>query len=162
MSEYYNVETHKIETIHQLRHSFPDKSLPDGRDYPELGRRLIHTPPKPEPLENHYISLGPVVEIDGRYEYTYIQNELTPSEPEVPQSVSRFQARMALHHFGMFEEAESFCTSEAAPLEVKEAWVSAQEFRRNSPTILSLKDSPLALTDEQLDEMFSFAGTVEA
>lgn len=162
MSEYYNVETHKIETIHQLRQSFPDKSLPDGRDYPELGRRLIHTPPKPEPLENHYITLGPVVEIDGRYEYTYIQKELTPSEPGVPQSVSRFQARMALHHFGMFEEAESFCTSEAAPLEVKEAWVSAQEFRRNSPTILSLKDSPLALTDEQLDEMFSFAGTVEA
>lgn len=159
---YIEIASEKIVGIDDVRRAHPKLSLPDGRDYPELGFRLIHPTEQPEALPNHYVAADNPVLIDGKYYEAWRQVELTPPQPEVPQAVSRFQARMALHHFGMFEEAESFCTSEAAPLEVKEAWVSAQEFRRNSPTILSLKDSPLALTDEQLDEMFSFAGTVEA
>ena len=41
------------------------------------------------------------------------------------------------------------------------AWTDAQEFRRTSPTVLSMAGS-LGLTEEQLDALFTTAAGIEA
>lgn len=159
---YIDESSKRIITIHEVRRANPDKSLPDGRDYPDLGYRFIFPTEKPSALLNHIVEEDFPEEVNGKWVQVWKQVELPPAPVEVPQEVTRFQAKIALHHFSMFDAAEEYCTSPGTPLEVREAWLSAQVFRRNSPTIISLKDSPLALTDEQLDEMFIFAFKIEA
>jgi hypothetical protein len=44
---------------------------------------------------------------------------------------------------------------------VKLAWNEAQEFKRRSPTVLAIS-AGLGLTDEQLDDLFITAATIEA
>ena len=46
------------------------------------------------------------------------------------------------------------------PALAKLAWADAQEFKRNSPTVLSLSAS-LGLTEAQLDELFTTAASIE-
>lgn len=158
---YIDLSTNKIVTIAYVRKTFQNLSLPDERDYPELGFRWINEVSQPEALPNHYVVKGLPAEVGGEWYETWEQVEITAIEQETPTEVSRFQARMALHHFGMFETADAYCASEEAPLMVKEAWLSAQVFRRDSPTIESLK-TPLSITDEDLDDLFIYASGVSA
>ena len=79
--------------------------------------------------------------------------------PYVPQVVSPFQARAALAQAGLLAQAEA---AVAATDEVtKLAWQYAQEFRRNSPTLLTLATA-LGLTEAQLDELFTTAAGIAA
>lgn len=73
--------------------------------------------------------------------------------------VSRFQARAALYSAGLLAlaEAEISQGSDLAQM----AWADAQEFRRNSPTVAAIAGA-LSLTDEQLDDLFRQAKTIEA
>lgn len=73
--------------------------------------------------------------------------------------VSAFQARAALLHFEKLDETEAAVRS--APKAVQIAWEHARDFKRNSPTIKALAPA-LGLTDEQLDDLFRFAATIEA
>lgn len=73
--------------------------------------------------------------------------------------VSRFQARAALHGAGLLASAES-AISQGSDL-AQMAWADAQEFRRNSPTVAAIAGA-LSLTDEQLDDLFKQAATIEA
>jgi hypothetical protein len=69
---------------------------------------------------------------------------------------SRMQAKIAMYQAGILEAVESVI-SQADPL-VQIAWNEAIEFRRNSPTIISLAntiDPPL--TETQLDDLFRAA-----
>lgn len=75
--------------------------------------------------------------------------------------VSRFQARVALHNFGLFDAVEAAMSSADTPFLAKEAWASASLFRRVSPTVAAIA-SGLALTDEQLDELFKSAEKIQA
>lgn len=79
----------------------------------------------------------------------------------VPSSVSRFQARAALLQAGLLGDIETYMADPATDPFVRIAWQDAQEFRRNSPTVLSLQPL-LGLTDGQLDDLFRFAATIEA
>lgn len=74
-------------------------------------------------------------------------------------NVSRFQARAALHNAGLLASAES--TISGADDLAQLAWADAQEFRRNSPTVVAIAGA-LSLTDEQLDDLFRAAKTIEA
>lgn len=90
--------------------------------------------------------------------------ELTAAEwqnppPPVPQSVSRFQARASLLGAGLLESVE-LAIAGADPV-AQLAWADALEFRRYSPTVLAIS-AGLGLTDEQLDELFRTAVTIEA
>ena len=78
-----------------------------------------------------------------------------------PQSVSRFQARMALRGAGLFDAVEAMMANPATPIAAVEAWQAAQEFRRQSPTILAMAQA-LNLTEQQLDDLFIAAGQIEA
>ena len=79
----------------------------------------------------------------------------------VPQVVSRFQARAALHLAGLLETVEAMMAAPETPALAKLAWADAQEFKRTSPTVLSLAAS-LGLTEAQLDELFTTAAGIDA
>lgn len=79
----------------------------------------------------------------------------------IPQSVTRFQARAALHLAGHLEAVEALMAHGDTPMLARLAWVDAQEFRRQSPTVLAMAQA-LGLTDDQLDELFTSAAQIEA
>ena len=82
-----------------------------------------------------------------------------PEPDPVPEVVSRFQARAALHIAGLLVQAEA-AVAAADPL-AQMAWADAQEFRRNSPTIAALSAS-IGLTSEQVDDLFRSAALIVA
>lgn len=84
-----------------------------------------------------------------------------PPVAGVPQVVSRFQARAALHLAGLLAQIELVMADEETPMLTRLAWRDAQEFRRTSPAVLSISAS-LGLTDEQLDALFTTAAGIEA
>lgn len=94
---------------------------------------------------------------------------VNPPEPEqeeppldgVPQVVTRFQARAALHLAGLLTTVESLMTDPQTDMLARLAWQDAQEFRRQSPTMLSMA-ATLGLTDAQLDALFTTAAGIEA
>ena len=127
--------------------------------------------PVAEPL--FWVDVSPGVTVEG---HCYVPNvgiqQVAQEEPEKPQTptieewreateVSRFQARVALYNFGLFETVDTYMKSSTAPFIAKEAWESASVFKRNSPTIISM-GTLLKLTDEQLDELFKAALEVVA
>ena len=90
---------------------------------------------------------------------TFANGSWTNPLPPVPQSVSRFQARAALLGAGLLASIEA-AIAQADPV-AQLAWSDAQEFRRDSPTVLAIS-AGLGLTDEQLDELFRTASTITA
>ena len=82
-------------------------------------------------------------------------------KPDVPPVVSRFQARAALHLAGLLESVETLMQAPDTNMLAKLAWQDAQEFRRDSPTVLAMAGA-LNLTDAQIDELFIAAAEIEA
>lgn len=80
---------------------------------------------------------------------------------QVPDSVSRFQARAALLHAGYLDTIESYMANPSTPRIQKLAWTDAQEFRRNSPLVESL-GAMLGMNTDQLDSLFIQASTIIA
>jgi hypothetical protein len=79
----------------------------------------------------------------------------------VPQVVTRFQARAALLQSDFLEEVEAVMSHEDTDAMAKLAWTDAQEFYRQSPTILGMA-GVIGLTDKELDELFILAATIQA
>ncbi len=79
----------------------------------------------------------------------------------VPQVVSRFQARAALHLAGLLDDVEAVMALPETPVLAKLAWADAQEFKRNSPSLLGIAGA-LGLTETQLDDLFTTAAGIEA
>ena len=85
----------------------------------------------------------------------------TPQPVMIPQIVSRFQARAALHLAGLLDDVEALMTAQDTPALAKLAWADAQEFKRTSPTVLTMA-AALGLTEQQLDDLFTAAAGIEA
>lgn len=81
--------------------------------------------------------------------------------PVVPQVVSRFQARAALHLAGLLDDVEAMMALPETPVLAKLAWADAQEFKRDSPSLLGIAGA-LGLTETQLDDLFTTAAGIEA
>lgn len=79
----------------------------------------------------------------------------------VPQVVSRFQARAALHMAGLLDDVEAMMALPETPVLAKLAWADAQEFKRNSPSLLGIAGA-LGLTEQQIDDLFTTAAGIEA
>lgn len=75
--------------------------------------------------------------------------------------VSRFQARAALHLAGLLEAVETLMQSPDTPMLARLAWQDAQEFKRQSPTVLAMA-SALNLSDADLDQLFITAAGIDA
>lgn len=75
--------------------------------------------------------------------------------------VSVFQAKAALSQAGYLEDVKAYMADpDTDPITVL-AWETATEFRRNSPTVNELA-GVLALSDDQVDDLFRFALTIYA
>lgn len=98
-----------------------------------------------------------VLDDDGRP----ILIEAPPAEPFVPRSVSRFQARAALHLAGLLNQVEALMTDPETDMLARLAWQDAQEFRRHSPTVAAMA-AALGLDEAQLDALFTTAAGIEA
>lgn len=84
-----------------------------------------------------------------------------PAEPTVPQSVSRLQGLAALMQAGYMDEINAYMSAPDTDPFIVLAYNNANEFWRNSPTV-SVLQSVIGLTDSQLDDLFRFAGTIQA
>lgn len=81
--------------------------------------------------------------------------------PQVPQVVTRFQARAALHLAGLLPAVEAIMQNPDTPVLAQLAWDDALSFVRTSPTILTLA-GVLGLDDAALDQLFITASGIEA
>lgn len=78
----------------------------------------------------------------------------------VPASVSRFQARTALHLSGLLAPVESAIAA-SGNVVAQLAWADAAAFERGSPTIAAMAGA-LGLTDAQIDDLFRAAAGIVA
>jgi hypothetical protein len=85
----------------------------------------------------------------------------TEVENGVPQSVTSFQARAALHVGGWLERVEALMADPNIDPVARIAWEYAQELQRQSPTVAAFADA-LGLTDWQVDELFIQAAQIKA
>lgn len=103
----------------------------------------------------------PPAEVRNRWRWTD-SGPLAVADPEpepVPEVVSRFQARAALHLAGLLPQVEA-AVAAADPL-VQIAWADAQEFRRSSQTIAALAGA-VNLDDAAIDQLFRSAAQIAA
>jgi hypothetical protein len=113
---------------------------------------------EPDGSQDHLIT--PDMQAVTDAEADAIRNPI-PTTPVIPQTVSRFQARAALHLSGHLSQVETIIASPQTDMLTKLAWQDAQEFRRDSPTLLTLATA-LGLTDVALDALFVQAATITA
>jgi len=90
-----------------------------------------------------------------------LKASLVPMIDGVPQVVSRFQARAALHVAGLLKSIELMMSHPDADPLMRLAWEDAQNFERKSPTLLALANA-LELTAEQVDALFIQAAEIKA
>lgn len=81
------------------------------------------------------------------------------STDPIPPSVTRFQARAALHLAGLLDDAEA-AIAQAHPLS-RIAWEHAHVYRRDSPTLISIGQQ-LGLSEADMDELFKTAASITA
>lgn len=90
--------------------------------------------------------------------------QVTPGTPPplpVPEMVSRFQARAALHLAGLLDDVEALVADPQTDMLTRLAWQDAQEFRRASPTVAAIA-AALGMSDAQLDDLFRTAAGIVA
>lgn len=90
----------------------------------------------------------------------------TPAPPNVPQVVSRFQGREAMHRtpYGedsLFDAAEAVLAKPDTPAMYRRAWDDLQEFRRDSEMLAAIAGL-LGLRVGQIDALFILAAGITA
>jgi len=107
------------------------------------------------------IQAGKIVEIGGVWDAANSQTVPVTKPVQVPQSVSRFQARAALHNAGKLAAVETLMAAAETPMLMKLAWQDAQEFQRSSVTVSAMA-SALGLSAAQTDALFIAAAQITA
>ena len=105
------------------------------------------------------VSNGEVIEFPAQAEIDAEDAAAALAAERASMVVSRFQARAALLQNNLLDTASGAIAQADAMSQL--AWEDAQEFRRNSPLVNSIGGA-LSLTDEQLDDLFRLAKTIEA
>ena len=81
--------------------------------------------------------------------------------PPIPQSVTRFQARVALVQAGHFDTIDTYIATLPKTDVKRLAWEDAAEWERASPTLNFLANM-LGLTDTDVDDLFILASGISA
>lgn len=89
-----------------------------------------------------------------------------PAKAPVPQVVSRFQGREAMHRTGhgdgtVFDAVEALLSDSATPAMYRRAWNDLQEFRRDSEMLAAIAGM-LGLSSAQIDALFILAASIQA
>lgn len=126
--------------IRQRIHTITDEGeewiYPDGAYLQEDVLETI------EGVDETFVKLKP--------EYTIEINDYK----DVPKSVTRRQAKRALHSVGLLESIEIYMAT--APMEIQIDWYESQEIQRDWNS-LSTVATALNLTDTQIDDLFILA-----
>jgi hypothetical protein len=147
-------------SLSQIRAEHPNMSIPDGADLSDIGYLTIEPTPRPTPGAGEIVTAGEPEEYEsGKWRETWVIQPAPPAP--IPQVVSRFQARAALHLAGLLPQVEQLMADPATDPLARIAWQDAQEFRRTSPTVLTMA-AALGLTDAQLDDLFTTAAGIAA
>lgn len=101
------------------------------------------------------------VEVNGSLPSQFGVEVSIRNDNSIPHSVSRFQARAALYQFGLLSMVETIMASDQVDAISKLAWEDAQEFLRDSPTVVAL-GAMLGLNSTQLDNLFIVASSIKA
>lgn len=83
-----------------------------------------------------------------------------PPPPEIPYSVTPFQAKAAMYGAGIYNQVMALINDVNTPILTKLAWEEVTEFTRDSPLLNGLAQS-LGLTSEQVDNLFIAAAQIE-
>ena len=94
--------------------------------------------------------------IDGAWRW-YESQRAAIADMTVPQSVTPYQARMALYGAGLLDQVEAAVAAADTP--VRLAWEYATVIERSSPFIAAMSAS-LELTSTQVDDLFKAAGNI--
>lgn len=145
--------------------SFPAEMQPDG--LAEWGVYSVAETEQPAyDAETQRIDEGAPALVGGVWTQTWVVTDLPPEEIaaaltqwRATASVTRFQARSALHLTGLLTAVDAAVAG--GDTITKLAWADALNFERGSPTIAALA-SALGLTDEQIDGLFRTAATITA
>lgn len=79
--------------------------------------------------------------------------------PPVPESITRGQAKIALHAAGLLSSIEAMIAAPDTPMAIKIAWAEEPRFYRESNAINSL-GAAAGLSSEQLDNLFRQAAAI--
>lgn len=85
----------------------------------------------------------------------------TPPPAAIPQTVTRFQARVALVQAGHFDTIDTYIATLPKTDVKRLAWEDAAEWERASPTLNFLANM-LGLTDTDVDDLFILASGISA
>jgi len=155
----------KLESLVDLSWTDPQLGVQDCAWWPEEDQSLALGEYERYGAETMTVDADRKVVVVTKAIEPFTAEEIAMAEREewlrtVPQSVSRFQARGALHLAGLLETVENAMAASTDKM-AQLAWEEAQEFKRESPTILSIT-AALGMTDEQLDNLFTVAATIDA
>lgn len=128
-----------------------------GEPYEELPPYVYATPPAgaievPEPPETG---------LDKWVNGAWVPHVVDLAALRAKMHVTTFQAHAAIHRSGLYNAVVELMNDPATDFEVKLAWEKAQHFSRLSPTVAAM-GAALGLTDQQLDDLFALAATIEA
>lgn len=84
---------------------------------------------------------------------------LAPVVAPVPEEVTRFQARAALHLSGLLSTVEAVMTNEQTPMLTRLAWIDALSFKRHSPAVVGMAQM-FGWSDKEVDDLFRLAQTI--
>jgi len=85
---------------------------------------------------------------------------LTPPAAPVPEEVTRFQARAALHLSGFLPSVEAAMASDQTPILTRLAWSDVLTFKRHSPAVVGMAQT-FGWSDSEVDDLFRLAQTIE-
>lgn len=100
------------------------------------------------------------------FNYTTWVDEAPESPIQVPNVVSRFQGREAMHRTThgdrtLFEAANALLEGAGTPAMYQRAWNDLQEFRRDSEMLAAIAGM-LGLSSAQIDALFILAASIQA
>ncbi len=146
----------------EIRRAHPEISFPPEitiEHVAALGYAELEYDPQPAIGSGEQLQPGEIREDGGRYVQGWV---VVPAPaPEVPQSVTMRQCRIALLDAGLLEAVQSSIATmpgtegERARID----WEYALEVRRDWP-LISYMAGDLGLTDEQVDAMFMAAAAI--
>lgn len=97
--------------------------------------------------------------IAGQHTFNGTAFVALPAAPTVPQSVSRTQAKIALHRAGILDAVK---TAVSADPELEIWFTDATSWERNNPHVVALGEGAMALSSAQIDELFVAAAQIAA
>lgn len=147
---YINKKTNEVVWLHKIRLANPNISIPDNADLTGLGYIKVEDTEMPVQEGFYAVEVEPV-----DYKQTWV---LVPIVEEIPQSVTRLQAKLALLDIGMLDAVEVLLNNDRR---AKIYWEDAVTLERQNPTLLGMASS-LNLTEQDLDNLFLAASKIVA